>query len=313
MHRSGIVLASLALLILSACSTPALGEQAALDQAPTRARAATFEFVEATATPTPTPTSTPTRTPTPTPTPTRTPTATPTPPPTATPTSPPAPAPVRGAARVVGDGIVVRAQPTSASPAVRTLANLQEINLLGAVRGERWVVGEQDWPMAYQSWSETWYQIDGGYVYSAFVFIPEAGEAWPLARDGARSIVVDLASQTLRAYVGQSVVYTAAVTTGKAGYETPKGRFTVGNWRVQNETMTSGQAGITDPAEAYNVKNVLFTQYFDNLGDALHLNYWQPEGVFGNTPTSHGCVGLYLHDAQWIWLFTAGGVPLEIR
>lgn len=167
--------------------------------------------------------------------------------------------------------------------------------------------------MAYQSWSDNWYQVEGGYVYSAFVFVPRAGEAWPLAREGTRSILVDIASQTLYAYVGQAVVYTAAVTTGKAGYETPKGRYTVGGWRVQNETMTSGQAAINDPAEAYHVKNVLFTQYFDTLGDALHLNYWQPEGVFGNVPTSHGCVGLFIHDAQWLWMFTNGGVTLEIR
>jgi hypothetical protein len=77
--------------------------------------------------------------------------------------------------------------------------------------------------------------------------------------------------------------------------------------------MTSGQAAIDDPAEAYNVKNVLYTQYFDSLGDALHLNYWQPDGVFGSARTSHGCVGLYIHDAQWLWLFTQGGVRLEIH
>jgi len=104
------------------------------------------------------------------------------------------------------------------------------------------------------------------------------------------------------------------VTTGKPDFDTPKGRYTVGAWgRVQNETMTSSQAAINDPAEAYNVKNVLFTQYFDGAGDALHLNYWQPESVFGTARTSHGCVGLYIHDAQWLWMFASGGVPLEIR
>jgi lipoprotein-anchoring transpeptidase ErfK/SrfK len=196
---------------------------------------------------------------------------------------------------------------------VARLANLQEVNVLRAVKGERWIVGDQDWPMAYQSWTDTWYQVEGGYIYSAFVFIPKAGEASPFIRTTDRWIEVDLKTQTLRALVGDRPIFFAAVTTGKDGYETPPGRYTVGNWRVANETMTSGQAAISDPAEAYHVKNVLYTQYFDTLGDALHLNYWQPESVFGAVRTSHGCVGLYLHDAQWLWFFTQGGVRLEIR
>jgi lipoprotein-anchoring transpeptidase ErfK/SrfK len=104
------------------------------------------------------------------------------------------------------------------------------------------------------------------------------------------------------------------VTTGKSGYDTPQGHYQL--WpsgRVYNETMTSSQAAIDDPAEAYNVKNVLYTQYFTGQGDALHLNYWQPEWVFGAQPTSHGCVGLMLHDAQWLWLFVQSGTMLNIH
>lgn len=306
----------LCLVLVAACGT-ASGEPATDSVAVAPPPAQTFAFEPAT--PSPTPTSPP-PTPTPTPTP-RPPTATPTPAPTATPTRTPTQPPVqaeaepaRGTAFAIGDGVLVRSLPsTKDGEAVRRLANLQELQLLGAVKGERWIVGDQDWPMAYQSWSNIWYKVDGGYVYSAFVFIPRPGESSPFVR-GTRSIRVDIRTQTLRAFVGDQVVYTAPVTTGKDEYDTPTGRFTVGSWgRVANETMTSSQAGITNPAEQYNVKNVLFTQYFDNLGDALHLNYWQPESVFGTTRTSHGCVGLLVHDAQWVWLFTQGGVPLVIE
>lgn len=58
---------------------------------------------------------------------------------------------------------------------------------------------------------------------------------------------------------------------------------------------------------------MLFTQYFDRNGNALHLNYWRPESVFGTTPTSHGCIGLLLHDAQWFWLFGEPGMRVEIH
>jgi lipoprotein-anchoring transpeptidase ErfK/SrfK len=58
---------------------------------------------------------------------------------------------------------------------------------------------------------------------------------------------------------------------------------------------------------------VLFTQYFDRQGDALHLNYWRPESAFGAQPTSHGCVGMLLHDAQYLWLFAEPGMRVEIH
>jgi hypothetical protein len=295
---------ALALLpVLTACQHGAGGQVLAVEQ-PAPRPAATFTFQPMT--PSPTPSSTPT------------PTRTPTPPPTRTPAPIPArtavPEPTRGAAFAIGDGVAVREQPTTQSAVVRYLSNLQEVELQGAVKGERWIVGDQTWPMAYQSWTDTWYRVDGGYVYSAFVFVPRPGEASPFIRSGARSIHVDLRTQTLRASVGDQVVFTAAVTTGKDGFETPRGRFTVGAWgRVANERMTSSQAGIDNPEERYDVRNVLYTQYFDGLGDALHLNYWQPESVFGAVRTSHGCVGLLLHDAQWLWLFTQGGVPLVIE
>lgn len=209
--------------------------------------------------------------------------------------------------------MALRSTPTTEGAVVRRLGNLEEVQILGAVKGERFVVGDQDWPMAYQSWTDTWYRIEGGYVYSAFVFVPRAGEGSPFTRGGARAIEVDIRTQTLRALVGGQVIFSAAVTTGKPGYETPAGKFTVGSWgRVANETMTSGQAAINDPAESYHVKNVLYTQYFDGEGNALHLNYWQPEGVFGAARTSHGCVGLLIHDAQWLWFFAQGGVSLTI-
>ncbi len=305
--RIALLLVLVALSLAAACGGVSQG-QSLDERAPTRA--ATFApaatFAAALKTPSPTPSPTPTRTPSPTPTPAPTRTPAPTPAPVAV--------PARGAAFIVGDGVAVRSAPSTATgQVVRTLANQTEVQIRGAVKGERWVVGDQTWAMAYQSWTDTWYQLDDGYVYSAFVFVPRPGEGSPFDRGGARSIQVDIASQKLQAFIGGEVVFTASVTTGKNGYDMPAGAFTVGAWgRVANEKMTSGQAAIDDPAEAYDVRNVLYTQYFDGSGDALHLNYWQPESVFGAARTSHGCVGLLIHDAQWLWLFAAGGVPLKI-
>ena len=267
-------------------------------------------------TPVPAPVETPTPVPTPTPAPTPTPTPESTPPPTPAPTPKPPPVEVRtGAAFVLGDGVAVRSKPTTQSgEVVRRLRNMEEVTILGAVRGEQWIVGDQTWAMAPHSWTRTWYEVQDGYIYSAHVYVPDPNRAAPFFRSTAeRTISINLTTQRLAALVGQEVVYTARVTTGKPKFETPVGTYRL--WpgsRVLNETMTSAQAAIDDPAEEYNVKNVLYTQYFTAEGHALHLNYWQPEGLFGVQPTSHGCVGLFLQDAQWLWLFVQPGTRLVI-
>jgi lipoprotein-anchoring transpeptidase ErfK/SrfK len=316
MIRLLICLAMLGAVLLAACGTEREegGAEARIifDATPTLPKLET---------PTPTPTATATATATATPTPTATPTATPVPPtptvvPTRTSTPEPRPVEVRsGTGLVIGDGVVVRSQPNTRTGAVvRTLRPMQELRILGAVSGEQWIVGDQDWAMVPHSWTRTWYEVEDGYVYSAFIFVPDPAAASPFFRTTAeRTIDVSLSAQRLRVFVGQELVYTARVTTGKPGYETPPGTYRL--WpgsRVLNETMTSGQAAISDPAEAYNVKNVLYTQYFTGAGDALHLNYWQPESLFGAQPTSHGCVGLFLQDAQWLWLFVQSGTKLVI-
>jgi hypothetical protein len=128
---------------------------------------------------------------------------------------------------------------------------------------------------------------------------------------GTRWVDVNVATQTARLMIGNTAVYTADVTTGKDGFETPQGDWSV-QYNVLNETMTSSQAGINNPAEQYDVKNVLYTQYFDGYGDALHLNYWQPLSTFGNARTSHGCVGLDIQDAQYFWMFGDTGMRVRI-
>lgn len=111
---------------------------------------------------------------------------------------------------------------------------------------------------------------------------------------------VNLSKQAAVAMVGQDWTRVMAVTTGKDGWETPEGEFRIVR-RVANETMTSAALNIDDPNDQYVLTNVLYTQYFTWIGHALHLNYWQPDTVFGRRRTSHGCVGLRLADAEYLW------------
>jgi lipoprotein-anchoring transpeptidase ErfK/SrfK len=124
-----------------------------------------------------------------------------------------------------------------------------------------------------------------------------------------RWIEVDIGNLEARAMVGNEEWYSAPVTTGRDGHNTPTGEFTILS-RVYDETMTNGAIG----AESYYyVEHVLFTQYFTRRGHALHLNYWRPDSVFGNERTSHGCVGMRYEDAQYFWEFGRVGMRVVIH
>jgi lipoprotein-anchoring transpeptidase ErfK/SrfK len=126
---------------------------------------------------------------------------------------------------------------------------------------------------------------------------------------GERWIDVDLANQTTSAMIGDRIIYTALVTTGKDGWETPKGTFSI-LYRVENETMTSAAIGAE---EYYVLDDVLYTQYFTDVGHALHLNYWRDDSYFGNERSSHGCVGMRLADAEFFWNFAHVGTRVTVR
>ena len=111
---------------------------------------------------------------------------------------------------------------------------------------------------------------------------------------------VNLTEQAATGMTGTEPVHVAWVTTGTDGWETPAGEFRIVR-RVYNETMTSAALGTPPGPDSYHLTDVLFTQYFTNVGHALHLNYWRPSSVFGNQRTSHGCVGMRYNDAAFFW------------
>jgi len=126
---------------------------------------------------------------------------------------------------------------------------------------------------------------------------------------GERWIDVDLANQTATAMVGSQPLYSALVTTGKDGWETPRGTFRILS-RVPDETMTSAAIGAE---EYYVLDHVLYTQYFTDRGHALHLNYWRDDSYFGRVRSSHGCVGMRLADAKFFWDFATFGTRVTVH
>ena len=52
------------------------------------------------------------------------------------------------------------------------------------------------------------------------------------------------------------------------------------------------------------------SQYFTDEGDSLHYNYWSSN--FGEEG-SHGCLGLSLDDAAWLWDWAAVGTIVNVH
>ena len=135
----------------------------------------------------------------------------------------------------------------------------------------------------------------------------------PTVGPGERWVDVNVGRQWLTLMEGDTPVYGAGVTTGKAGFPTPSGTFRIFS-RVFNETMDSLSTGIPRNApEGYYLKDIFFTQYFAGGGYALHSNYWQPASVFGVRPTSHGCVGMRQADAEVVWRFSGIGTKVHVH
>jgi len=116
---------------------------------------------------------------------------------------------------------------------------------------------------------------------------------------GSRWIEVDLSSQTVRAWQGDTVVRRMVVSTGIARYPTPTGRFHI----------YAKYPSVTMSGPGYSLPGVPHTMYFYR-GFALHGTYWHHN--FGH-PMSHGCINLTRADAAWLYGWAPVGTLVVIH
>ena len=120
--------------------------------------------------------------------------------------------------------------------------------------------------------------------------VPHGNERW---------IDVDLSTQTVRAYEGDTLMNTFLVSTGTAHFPTITGQFNI--WiKFRYDDMTG---------PGYNLPDVPYVMYFYK-DYALHGTYWHHN--FG-TPMSHGCVNLRTEDAAWLYDFSSVGTMVNVH
>jgi len=110
----------------------------------------------------------------------------------------------------------------------------------------------------------------------------------------------DVSTDRLYAWQNGQLVNTFLSTDGKPGDTTPIGSFAIWD-KTRLQTMVG--PGYVQP-------NVPYINYFDHSGDAVHGNYWRPASVFGTTNTSHGCIGIQVDEAEWVYNWAPIGTPV---
>ncbi|MEA3337267.1 MAG: LysM peptidoglycan-binding domain-containing protein [Chloroflexota bacterium] len=146
--------------------------------------------------------------------------------------------------------------------------------------------------------------VPGGSAASsapAYVAVPAAAPAAApqVAAGGGKWIDIDLSSQTLTAYQGNTPVLQRLVSTGST-FPTPVGTYSI-LWKVQSQRMTG---------PGYDLPNVPWVMYFTNRGHAIHGTYWHNN--FG-TPMSHGCVNMRIADAQFMYNWAPVGTRVVVH
>lgn len=117
--------------------------------------------------------------------------------------------------------------------------------------------------------------------------------------NGEKWIDVNLSTQRLVAYEGDTAVYWVTVSTGLPATPTVVGQYRT---YIKYEAQTMFGPG-------YYLPDVPYVMYF-YLGYAIHGTYWHNN--FGQ-PMSHGCVNTPTSDAQWLYNWAPLGTLVNVH
>jgi lipoprotein-anchoring transpeptidase ErfK/SrfK len=117
-------------------------------------------------------------------------------------------------------------------------------------------------------------------------------------------IHVDLNTQFVTAFEGNTQVFASRCSSGGKGTRTPTGDFTTYH-KGPSVHMTNQGDSVNN---IYNLPGVPWCSFFTGYGNAFHGTYWHND--YGR-PRSHGCVNLPSEDAKWLYRWTQPNVPVD--
>ena len=107
--------------------------------------------------------------------------------------------------------------------------------------------------------------------------------------------VADVTNKRMYAYEGTNLVKSFLISAGAPATPT-----VIGNYKIYAKYTSQTLTGLNADGSRYNQPDVPYVNYFSG-GYAIHGNYWRPASWFGNINSSHGCIGINVDDAAWIY------------
>ncbi len=122
---------------------------------------------------------------------------------------------------------------------------------------------------------------------------------------------VDVDAHTMRTFINGQLARTIPISAGKAGWETRSGTKVIIE-KFRRKRMNAATIGVDkDDPEYYDLSNVEYAMRVTYSGEFLHAAPWS-SGSQGSANVSHGCVGMSLADAQWLYDRTSRGDVVEV-
>jgi hypothetical protein len=157
-----------------------------------------------------------------------------------------------------------------------------------------------------------WYEIFDSEIQQTF-FVPhynmrlipneELTLLSPDVPESEKLIHVDLPTQWVTAFEGDTMVFSSRCSSGSKGTRTPTGEFLTYHKGASVHMNNQDE----DTKYHYDLPGVPWCSFFTGYGNAFHGTYWHND--YGR-PRSHGCVNLPSEDAKWIYLWSRPNVPL---
>ena len=122
--------------------------------------------------------------------------------------------------------------------------------------------------------------------------------------------VVDVAAHTLTVRRDGELVRVIDVTTGKAGFLTRNGIKVVSE-KHRMKIMDAATTGISRSSSEYYRLEVPLAMRVSNSGEFVHAAPWST-GSQGRANVSHGCVGMSMADARWLFELSRVGDIIEV-
>ena len=126
-------------------------------------------------------------------------------------------------------------------------------------------------------------------------------------KPGEKWVDVNLETQTLVAFEGETPVFATLVSTGKKDRVNKEKNFETkpGTFRIREKHIAATMDGDVASDGPYSIEDVPWVMYF-NGSIALHGAFWHTN--FGNV-RSHGCVNLSPLDARTMFFWTEPSMP----